>query len=160
MKSQIENCWARWDEFDLEGALWSVDPERMKKRRPHLVPLSKQAVAVLHEVRALTGYGALLFPNRNNPLEPMSDAAVNKVIALLGYKGRLTGHGFRHTMSTILHDNNFESGWIELQLAHVDKNTVRGTYNHAQYLSQRQVMLQWYADYLEGLEASMCKSNS
>lgn len=143
---------ARWEEFDLEGALWSVDPERMKKRRPHLVPLSKQAVAVLHEVRALTGYGALLFPNRNNPLEPMSDAAVNKVIALLGYKGRLTGHGFRHTMSTILHDNDFESGWIELQLAHVDKNTVRGTYNHAQYLSQRQVMLQWYADYLDGLE--------
>ena len=93
---------ARWEEFDLTGALWSVDPERMKKRRPHLVPLSKQAVAVLHEVRALTGYGALLFPNRNNPLEPMSDAAVNKVIALLGYKGRLTGHGFRHTMSTIL----------------------------------------------------------
>ncbi len=66
-------------------------------------PLSKQAVAVLHEVRALTGYGTLLFPNRNNPLEPMSDAAVNKVISLLGYKGRLSGHGFRHTMSTILH---------------------------------------------------------
>jgi integrase len=82
----------------------------------------------------------LLFPNRNKPLEPMSDAAINKVIAILGYKGRLTGHGFRHTMSTILHDNNFESGWIELQLAHVDKNTVRGTYNHAQYLSQRQVI--------------------
>ena len=142
---------ARWEEFDLENALWSIDPERMKKRRPHLVPLSTHAMAVIQEIRALS-YGSLLFPNRNNPLEPMSDAAINKVIALLGYKGRLTGHGFRHTLSTILHDNNFESGWIELQLAHVDKNTVRGTYNHAQYLSQRKDMLQWYADYLDSLE--------
>ncbi len=143
---------ARWGEFDLDNAVWNIDPERMKKRRPHLVPLSKQAIAVIQEIHSFTGFRELLFPNRNRPLEPMSDAAINKVISLLGYKGRLTGHGFRHTMSTILHDNNFESHWIELQLAHVDKNTVRGTYNHAQYLSQRQVMLQWYADYLEGLE--------
>ena len=143
---------ARWDEFDLDNALWNINPERMKKRRPHLVPLSTQAVAVIQEIHSFTGFRELLFPNRNRPLEPMSDAAINKVISLLGYKGRLTGHGFRHTMSTILHDNNFESHWIELQLAHVDKNTVRGTYNHAQYLSQRQVMLQWYADYLDGLE--------
>jgi integrase len=143
---------ASWSEFDLEKAIWNVDPERMKKRRPHLVPLSTQVVAILKEVHALTGYGSLLFPNRNRPREPMSDAAVNKVIALLGYKGRLTGHGFRHTMSTILHDNNFDTAWVELQLAHVDKNTVRGTYNHAQYLDQRRDMLQWYADYLDRLK--------
>ncbi|HNI63668.1 MAG TPA: site-specific integrase, partial [Agitococcus sp.] len=140
-----------WDEFNLDRALWLIPLERMKKRRLHLVPLSNQSVMLLRELYKVTGYGKLLFPNRNNSNESMSDAAINKVIALLGYKGRLTGHGFRHTMSTILHDNNFNSAWIELQLAHVDKNSVRGTYNHAQYIEQRREMLQWYADYLDSL---------
>ena len=72
------------------------------------------------------------------------------MIELLGYKGRATGHGFRHTMSTILHEQGFDSTWIELQLAHVDKHNIRGTYNHAQYFSQRQTMIQWYSDYLLG----------
>ena len=80
-------------------------------------------MAVIQEIRTLS-YGALLFPNRNKPLEPMSDAAINKVIALLGYKGRLTGHGFRHTLSTILHDNNFESGWIECKRSVVSPSLV------------------------------------
>ncbi|EMN1549620.1 tyrosine-type recombinase/integrase, partial [Enterobacter kobei] len=71
---------------------------------------------------------------------------INKLIKLLGYHGRLTGHGFRHTMSTILHEHGFESAWIEMQLAHVDKNSIRGTYNHAQYLVARRRMLQSYAD--------------
>ena len=70
------------------------------------------------------------------------------MIELLGYKGRLTGHGFRHTMSTILHEEGFNSAWIETQLAHVDKNAIRGTYNHAQYLEGRREMMQWYSDYL------------
>ena len=68
------------------------------------------------------------------------------MIELLGYKGRATGHGFRHTMSTILYEQGFDSAWIELQLAHVDKNNIRGTYNHAQYLDKRLKMLQWYSD--------------
>ena len=70
------------------------------------------------------------------------------MIELLGYKGRATGHGFRHTMSTILHEQGFDSAWIEIQLAHVDKNTIRGTYNHAIYLKNRRIMLQWYSDKL------------
>jgi integrase len=74
------------------------------------------------------------------------------VIELLGYKGRLTGHGFRHTMSTILHEQGFNSAWIETQLAHVDKNAIRGTYNHAHYLEGRREMMQWYGDYVDGLE--------
>lgn len=142
---------ARWEEFDLDEALWTVPQERMKKRRLHLVPLSSQAIQELKRIQPISGHGELVFPNRNKPREPMSDAAVNKVIELVGFKGKLTGHGFRHTMSTILHDNNFNSAWIELQLAHVDKNAIRGTYNHAQYLTQRREMLQWYADFLDKL---------
>ena len=73
---------------------------------------------------------------------------MTQVIELLGYKGRATGHGFRHTMSTILHENGFDSAWIELQLAHIDKNSIRGIYNHAIHIENRRIMLQWYADYL------------
>lgn len=88
------------------------------------------------------------FPRRNDVSKPMSEASINKVIKLLGYHGRLTGHGFRHTMSTILHEHGFESARIEMQLAHVDKNSIRGTYNHAQYIKDRQVMMEWYASLL------------
>ncbi|ECB8129243.1 tyrosine-type recombinase/integrase, partial [Salmonella enterica subsp. enterica serovar Thompson] len=91
---------------------------------------------------------SLVFPGRNDVRKPMSEASINKVIKLLGYHGRLTGHGFRHTMSTILHEHGFESAWIEMQLAHVDKNSIRGTYNHAQYILNRKKMMQWYSDHI------------
>lgn len=84
----------------------------------------------------------------------MSDMALTVLVRRIGYAGRVTGHGFRHTMSTILHEQGFNSAWIELQLAHVDKNSIRGTYNHAQYLDGRREMMQWYADYLDSLKAS------
>ncbi|GKX44730.1 hypothetical protein SOASR015_37640 [Pectobacterium carotovorum subsp. carotovorum] len=70
------------------------------------------------------------------------------MIKHIGYEGRLTGHGFRHTMSTILHEQGYDSAWIEMQLAHVDKNSIRGTYNHAQYLDNRRAMMQWYTEYI------------
>lgn len=144
----IELRAAEWAEFDLDNALWEIPKERMKKRRPHLVPLSTHAIAILKELKVLTGYYQLVFPGRNDTRKPMSDAAINKVIKMLGYHGRLTGHGFRHTMSTILHEHGFNSAWIETQLAHVDKNSIRGTYNHAQYLEGRREMLQWYSNFV------------
>lgn len=78
----------------------------------------------------------------------MSEASINQVIKRIGYGGKVTGHGFRHTLSTILHEKGYESAWIETQLAHVDKNVIRGTYNHEQYLNMRRIMLQNYADLL------------
>ncbi|MFT4271554.1 MAG: tyrosine-type recombinase/integrase [Pantoea sp.] len=139
---------AEWKEFDLHNALWEIPKERMKKRRPHLVPLSTQAVEILEKLQVISGKYQLVFPGRNDVRKPMSDASINKVIKMLGYHGRLTGHGFRHMMSTILHEHGFESAWIEIQLAHVDKNSIRGTYNHAQYISGRKKMLQYYSDHL------------
>ncbi|STG28494.1 site-specific recombinase, phage integrase [Escherichia coli] len=82
----------------------------------------------------------------------MSEASINQVIKRIGYEGRLTGHGFRHMISTILHEKGFQSALIETQLAHVDKNNIRGTYNHAIYLPERQKMMQWYCDYLSEIE--------
>ncbi|MFS3632314.1 MULTISPECIES: tyrosine-type recombinase/integrase [Proteus] len=140
----VELRLAEWSEFDFDNDIWEIPKERMKKRRPHLVPLSPQVIAILNELKVITGYYPLLFPGRNDVRKPISEASINKVIEKIGYKGRLTGHGFRHMMSTILHEKGFDSAWIELQLAHVDKNSIRGIYNHAQYLEQRKEMLNFY----------------
>lgn len=142
---------AEWSEFDFEKCLWNVPKERMKMKRPHMVPLSKQVLVLLNQLRPITSINSLLFPGRNDPKKPMSDMALTVLVRRLGYAGRVTGHGFRHTMSTILHEQGFNSAWIELQLAHVDKNSIRGTYNHAQYLDGRREMMQWYADYLDSM---------
>lgn len=144
----IELRAALWSEFDLDNAIWEIPAERMKMRRSHLVPLSVQALNLLHELKSMTGNYCYVFPGRNDPNKPMSEASINQVIKRIGYGGRLTGHGFRHTMSTILHEQGFNSAWIEMQLAHVDKNSIRGAYNHAQYLEQRREMMQIYSNLL------------
>lgn len=143
---------ALWSEIDTNKALWEISAERMKMRRPHIIPLSTQALAIIEQIRAMTGQFPLLFPGRNDPSKTMSEASINQVFKRIGYTGRVTGHGFRHTMSTVLHEKGYNTAWIETQLAHVDKNAIRGTYNHAQYLDGRREMLQWYADYMVSLE--------
>ena len=146
----IELRAALWSEFDLANAIWEIPAERMKMRRSHLVPLSTQALDLLNELKIMTGGYRYVFPGRNDPNKPMSEASINQLIKRIGYGGKLTGHGFRHTFSTILHEKGFDSAWIEIQLAHVDKNSIRGTYNHAQYLEKRREMLQQYSFILTG----------
>ena len=143
---------ATWQEIDADAAVWEIPAERMKMRRPHIVPLSLQAQAIIMRIREMTGRYPYIFPGRNDPRKTMSEASINQVFKRIGYAGRVTGHGFRHTMSTILHEQGYNTAWIETQLAHVDKNSIRGTYNHAQYLDGRREMLQWYADYMDALE--------
>ncbi|WP_174634626.1 tyrosine-type recombinase/integrase [Yersinia thracica] len=143
---------AEWQEFDFDNALWTVPESRMKMRRKHVVPLTRQVTAILRELQNVTGSYRLVFPGRNDVNKPMSEASINMVLKRIGYDGKATGHGFRHTMSTILHEQSYNSAWIELQLAHADKNSIRGTYNHALYLEQRREMMQWYADYIGYLE--------
>ncbi|ESD43951.1 tyrosine-type recombinase/integrase [Escherichia coli] len=135
---------AFWSEFDLEKAVWEIPAERMKMKRPHLVPLSTQALEIVQQLKVMSGQYPLVFPGRNDPRKTMSEASINQVFKRIGYTGRVTGHGFRHTMSTILHEEGFNTAWIETQLAHVDKNA----YNHALYLEGRREMMQWYADYI------------
>lgn len=142
----IELRAALWAEFDLGNAIWEIPAERMKMRRPHLVPLSTQALDLLEELKIMTGNYRYVFPGRNDPNKPMSEASINQVIKRIGYGSKVTGHGFRHTLSTILHEQGYESSWIEIQLAHVDKNRIRGTYNHALYLEKRMSMMQYYSD--------------
>ncbi|WP_273839708.1 tyrosine-type recombinase/integrase [Providencia rettgeri] len=146
---------ARWQDIDLEKGIWEIPAEVMKMKRPHVVPLSKQVIELFNSLKPLSGNYELVFIGRNDHRKPISKESVNQVIELLGYKGRLTGHGFRHTMSTILHEKGFNSAWIETQLAHIDKNAIRGTYNHAQYMEGRREMMQWYADYMDELECGV-----
>lgn len=147
----IELRASEWTDIDFEKGVWQIPAERMKMRRPHVVPLSSQVKSLLEEIHQLTGRGKFVFPGRNDAGKPMSEASINQVIKRIGYDGKATGHGFRHTMSTILHEQGYNTAWIETQLAHVDKNSIRGTYNHAQYLDGRREMLQWYADYMDAL---------
>lgn len=142
---------AYWREFELEKAVWEIPPDRMKMKRPHLVPLSTQALEVVQQLKVMTGRYQLVFPGRNDSRKTMSEASINQTFKRMGYTGRVTGHGFRHTMSTVLHEEGFNTEWIETQLAHVDKNAIRGTYNHAQYLERRREMMQWYGDFIESL---------
>ncbi|UKY36602.1 tyrosine-type recombinase/integrase [Pantoea dispersa] len=139
---------ATWSEVNLETGIWEIPAERMKMRRPHIVPLSTQALALFKQLKPITENYPYIFIGRNSRDKPISKESISQVIELIGYKGRATGHGFRHTMSTILHENGFDSNWIEMQLAHVDKNRIRGTYNHASYLESRMKMMQWYANSL------------
>ncbi|EJK8611837.1 site-specific integrase, partial [Escherichia coli] len=150
---------ARWEDIDFKTKLWEIPAEVMKMKRPHIVPLSEQVIALFKQLEPITKHHPLVFIGRNDPRKPISKESINQVIELLGYKGRLTGHGFRHTMSTILHEQGFNSAWIETQLAHVDKNAIRGTYNHALYLDGRREMMQWYADYIDSLSSheSQCQ---
>ncbi|HID4156251.1 TPA: tyrosine-type recombinase/integrase [Citrobacter koseri] len=142
---------AFWSEFDLEKAVWEIPTERMKMKRPHLVPLSTQALEIVQQLKVMSGRYPLVFPGRNDPRKTMSEASINQVFKRIGYTGKVTGHGFRHTMSTILHEEGFNTAWIETQLAHVDKNAIRGTYNHALYLEGRREMMQWYADCIDNI---------
>lgn len=140
---------AEWPEFDLDNARWDVPADRMKMDTPHIVPLSRQSVEVLRALKLLTGKGRFVFPGANDKNKPMSNNTILFALYRLGYKGRMTGHGFRGLASTILHENDFAEEHVELQLAHQKRNKVAAAYNHAKYLSQRAEMMQWWADYLD-----------
>uniref|UniRef100_E6PZ58 Putative integrase n=1 Tax=mine drainage metagenome TaxID=410659 RepID=E6PZ58_9ZZZZ len=140
---------AKWKEFDIEAARWAIPAERMKMRDPHIVPLASQAIEVLEMLRTLTGGGEFLFPGDRNAKKPMSNNTILKALERMGYKGRMTGHGFRGLASTILHEQGYAHEHIELQLAHAPRNAVSAAYNHALYLEPRAKMMQDWADFLE-----------
>ena len=140
---------ARWAEIDLVAARWDIPAERMKMKTPHIVPLSVQAANLLKTLQLITGHSALLFPGERDHEKSMSNNTILKALERMGYKGRMTGHGFRGVASTLLHEMGFDHAHIELQLAHQERNEVSAAYNHATYLKQRGKMMQHWADYLD-----------
>jgi len=151
---------ATWSEFDLNGAEWRIPGPRMKAGEPHLVPLSRQALQLLRRLQAITGHGSYLFPSLRSAARPISDNTINAALRRLGYSGEeMTGHGFRPMASTALNEQGWHPDLIELQLAHAERNKVRGAYNRAQRLAERRQMMQSWADYLDGLRSN-CSANA
>ncbi len=143
---------AEWSEFDFDAAEWRVPASKMKSGKPHIVPLSKQAVEVLKEIHQITGPTGYVFHSIRTKKRPMSENTVNVALRRLGYSGdQMTAHGFRGMASTSLHEQGFDHAVIERQLAHVDRNKVSAAYNHAQHLPARLELMQAWADYLDGL---------
>ena len=145
---------AEWSEFDIGKAIWSVPAAKMKTYLDHVVPLPTQAIELLAKLKEISGRSRYLFPGEGPKAATISDASVNKCFALIGYKRRMTGHGCRHTFSTLMNEHHWHADWIEMHLAH-KKPGIKGIYDKSQYLAPRRAMAQWYVDYLDALERGL-----
>ncbi len=146
---------AEWAEFDLDAAEWRIAADKMKMKDAHIVPLSKQAIALLRDIYPLTGSSRYVFASNQGKKgnEPhISRESIGAAIRRMGYQGQHTAHGFRTTASTLLHEQGYHSDMIERQLAHAERNRVKAAYNRAQHLPERRKMMQSWADYLDGLK--------
>lgn len=140
---------AKWEELDLEKGEWSIPGERMKKDKPHFVPLSRQAVAMFEELKPLASGSEWIFPSRGDLRQPIAHSTLNQAVRSMEFDVQsFVIHDFRRTGSTHLHEAGFNSDWIEKCLAHETKG-IRGVYNRAQYADQRREMLQWWADFVD-----------
>jgi len=145
---------AEWAEFDPGEAEWRIPAEKMKMKRPHIVPLSTQALDVIYELRRFTSHSAYLFPSTRTITRPMSDMTVNVALRSLGYaQGEMTGHGFRAMANSLLAERGWSPDAIERQLAHVEGNKIRAAYHRSEHLEERRRMMQYWADYLDELKA-------
>jgi integrase len=142
---------ARWPEFDFKAARWEIPKERMKMKTPHIVALSSQTIAVLEKLKAISFSRDLVFPGDIDPNKPMSNNTLLFALYRMGYRSRMTGHGFRGVASTILHEQGWPHEHIELQLAHEERDETSAAYNYALYLKPRAEMMQAWADHLDKL---------
>lgn len=141
-----------WNEFDLKAGLWVIPASRMKMKNEHVVPLSQQSLKILGELKDIGGGSRFVLPGRNRD-KPISNNTLLFALYRLGYKGKMTGHGFRSVASTIFNEQGYNRDVIERQLAHCETNEVRGAYNRAEYLPARTAMMQEWADYLDKLKS-------
>ena len=146
-----ETRFAQWSEFDLAAKVWNLPAARMKMGRAHTIPLTPQVLTLLERLRPFTGDKPYLFWNAGIG-KPFSENAMLQVLYRLGLKGKLTIHGLRATGSTVLNEAGFRSDIIETALAHKEENAIRAAYNHAQYVEERRKMMNWWSDYLNGVE--------
>ncbi|MDR0665893.1 MAG: tyrosine-type recombinase/integrase [Campylobacteraceae bacterium] len=148
---------AEWSEINFEKKIYRIPPEKMKMKDPHIVPLSNQVIKILQELKEITGRGKYLFPSPVTTTKPISDGTLVKALRRLDYtRDEIVAHSFRGIASTILHENisvhGIHSDAIERQLAHLERNKVKAAYNHAEYLTERTKLMQWWSDYLESIK--------
>ncbi len=142
-----------WSEIDFEKARWVIPAERMKMPTPHIIPLSRQALAIFQKLREMNGHREYVFYSTRSESRHMSNGTMLQALYRMGYRGIMTGHGFRGLASTLLHENGFKDDHIELQLSHMERNKVAAAYNHAKYIEQRTSLMQWWGDYVENCTA-------
>lgn len=145
----VEMRRGEWREVRLDDDLWVIDGAKMKMRRTHMVPLSRQAKEILEELRQITGAGRLLFPNSRRPAEMMSATTINRAMEYLGIP--YSGHDFRATASTHLYEMGWTEDVVEMQLAHAEKKKSKAAYNHAKHLDRRRIMMQAWADWIDAI---------
>lgn len=143
----------QWVNVDYENMLITIDAEVMKSRKAHIVPMSQQVHDLLKMLQPITSVSDFVFAGRNDKRKSISENTVLQVIRQIGYEGLASGHGFRHQFSTVMNEHQWPHDAIEKQLAHTDRNNIRGIYNHAQYLDKRREMMQWWADWIDGKPA-------
>lgn len=144
-----ESAGTRWNEIDLEAKVWNIPAERMKKDRPHRVPLTDQAIEILNRMKPISGHRPHVFPSYRNPLGHIHEQTANAALKRLGYGGRLVAHGIRSLGSTTLNEQGFNPDAIEAALSHSDDNEIRRAYNRSDYFEQRIIMMKWWSDHIE-----------
>ena len=151
----IELASAEWQDFDFNDGQWIIPAEKMKMDNDHIVPLSKQALAIIHKIKLQSGNRQYLFPNAKDPKRHMSRDTLSKAVRLLGFQGRHSAHGFRAMARTAIREKlNWNSEIIERQLAHKPSGSLGSAYDRTQFIDQRKIMMQSWSDYLENLASN------
>lgn len=149
MTRPSETAGAKWIEIDIDKQLWNIPSERMKKGRPHTVPLTQQTIDLLHTIKSITPDSEYLFPGNRTIKNHISSQTANKALERMGFKGRQTSHGLRALASTTLNEQGFDVDVIEAALSHIDKDKVRSAYNRTDYLERRKVVMSWWSKHIE-----------
>jgi len=148
MTRPSESAGARWDEIDQDQQLWNIPAERMKKGRPHTVPLTEETMRLLTTIDSITGESEFIFPADKTNKKHINTQTANKALERMGFKGRQTAHGLRALASTTLNEQGFDVDVIEAALSHVDKDKVRSAYNRTDYLERRKVIMTWWSNHI------------
>ena len=149
MTRPVEAATTRWVDIDVEKRIWTIPAERMKKRRPHTVPLTDQALAILEAIKPYSGHREYVFPADRTPRTHCNSQTANMALKRMGFEGRLVSHGMRSMASTTLNEHGWDPELIEVALAHVDKDEVRSAYNRADYIERRRPMMAWWSGHIQ-----------
>ena len=149
MVRPMESAGTRWEEINFNDNTWTIPPQRMKKKREHIVPLSPQALTLLAVMQPISGHREYVFPSQREPSRHANEGSPNVALKRMGFKDMLTAHGMRSLASTTLNEEAFDYDIIEMALAHIDPNETRRSYNHAMYLPRRRVMMEWWSNRID-----------
>ena len=149
MTRPSEAATTRWADIDFDKRIWTIPAERMKKRRPHIIPLTEHALSLLETLKSHSGHREYVFPSDRNPRTHANSQTANMALKRMGFQDRLVSHGMRSMASTILNEHGWDPELIEVALAHVDKDEVRSAYNRADYIERRRPMMAWWSEHIQ-----------